>query len=118
MHAMQPTTIPQNQESTMTYKFSLPTLVLALVCVEHQLFAALPPLYQSKKEIEAILADPQFGERLSSGDRIEEITKTTSGYLIVTNHRILQVDVHYKGGKHIGPASFTLEFQTPIDTKE
>lgn len=93
-------------------------LVVTFLCFASQAFAVLPPLYQGKKEIEAIFSHPQFGETLPSGDVIQEITKVSSGYLIITNKRIVPVVVEYKKTQQIGPSQFTLEFKSSIDLSD
>ena len=56
-------------------------------------FAALPPLAQSTKEIQALLADANFYKSLGSAEIIKEIVRNETGYLVVTQHYTMQVDV-------------------------
>lgn len=72
--------------------------------------AALPPLWQSTKEIKAILDDPQFGSSLQSGEEIQKIKRTEGGWLIVTNKNHLLVKVIPKPQANPGPKNFALEF--------
>jgi hypothetical protein len=72
--------------------------------------ALLPPLYQGSTEIKAILADPQLGQKLSSGDVITKIEKTDRGYLIVTNKHRLEVTVDYEPAERPGPAQYVIRF--------
>jgi hypothetical protein len=72
--------------------------------------AALPPLYQGIKELQALLDDPDLSAELTSGEVIESIKKTESGYEVQTNRSRLQVDVHYKPQSVPGPVSFDLQF--------
>lgn len=74
------------------------------------LSAALPPLYQGLAELKAILNDPQLSKELQSGEVIESLEKTETGYEIHTNKSQLQVEVHYKPQKQPGPVQFDLEF--------
>lgn len=73
-------------------------------------FAALPPLYQSVKELKAILEDPELANELTSGEVIESIEKNESGYEVRSNRSHLQIDVHYKPQSMPGPVAFDLQF--------
>ncbi len=78
-------------------------------------FSALPPLAQSIKEMQAILADSRLYHSLGSPEMIQEFVRTEEGYLITTQHYTLQVNVKYLRGQHrIGPVQFELEFDEPI----
>lgn len=72
--------------------------------------AALPPFYQSTKELIAILENKQLEEKLSSGESIESVTRNEKGYLFVTNQHNLQVDVRYTPNVQPGPVQFDLYF--------
>lgn len=72
--------------------------------------AALPPLHQSIKELKAILDDPELSKELTSGEVIEAIERTESGYEVYTNRSSLQVDVHYQSQATPGPIPFDLQF--------
>lgn len=78
--------------------------------------AALPPLYQSSAEINAIMIDDQLGRKLQSGELITDIHKNEQGYLITTNHNRLQVNVEYMPSRP-GPVKFNLHFEDPIPLK-
>ncbi len=73
--------------------------------------AVLPPLYQSLAELKSIITDPRLGQVLESGELIKEISRTSDGYVIVTNHHELPVKVIFKKNAHPGPAQFTIEFE-------
>ncbi len=77
-------------------------------------FAALPPFYQSKKEIEAILKSEELSKALDSADLILKIEQNEKGYLITTNKHTLQVDIAPKQNRMPGPMQFTLRFHTAI----
>jgi hypothetical protein len=72
--------------------------------------AALPPLYESAKEIRALLESPKLGELLGSGDAIQSITKVDDGFIVATTKHIIKVDVVYDPVDHPGPAKFHLVF--------
>lgn len=78
------------------------------------LFAVLPPLAQSSKEIKAILNDSQLYKDLGSGQVIQEIVRTEDGYVVRTQDYKLDVDVEYQPQSRPGPAQFTLHFHEPV----
>ncbi len=82
-------------------------------------FAALPPLAQSTREMQALLADTRFYDALGSAEQIKDIIRTDKGYLVLTQHYAMRVDIKYGGGdkKIIGPVHFELEFHDPIDLR-
>lgn len=88
-------------------------IVLAF-CQIGVLEAALPPLYQAKKEMEAILTSPELGQHFHSGEVLQGITKVANGYLVVTNQSAMFVEVRYAQDKRVGPARFHLIFHDPM----
>jgi hypothetical protein len=85
--------------------------ITSLILASSHVLAALPPMAQSAREIRAILDDPHMHEQLGSAERIHEIVRNESGYLVKTDHYTLQVDVIYGGTeRRIGPIQFRLEF--------
>ncbi len=82
-------------------------------------FAALPPLAQSKRELQTLLSDNRFYESLGSAEFIQEIIHTDQGYLVVTQNYTMRVDVKYgcEDRKMIGPVPFELEFNAPVHIK-
>lgn len=82
-------------------------------------FAALPPLAQSTRELQALLSDGKFYESLGSAEPIKDIIRTDKGYLVLTQNYAMRVDVKYGGGdrKIIGPVHFELEFNPPVDLR-
>ena len=100
-------------------KFGLFILgVTAFLSMTPCVYAVLPPLYQSQREIKAILENKKLGEQLSSGCGVQKIQRNKKGYEITTIRHRIQVDVIYqaKTPGHVGPAKFTLCFHeaTPI----
>lgn len=87
------------------------------VLIASTTFAALPPLAQSTREMQALLSDGKFYESLGSAEQIKEIIRTDQGYLILTQNYVMRVDVKYGGGdrKIIGPIHFELEFNPPVN---
>lgn len=74
-------------------------------------FGLLPPLAEAIVEIKAILNSPELTKNLSSGEVFDAITKTDTGFLIVTNRSRLAVDVIYQPTGIPGPAKFSLKFR-------
>lgn len=93
------------------------TFVTSLFCMS-ALSAALPPLYQDLREIQAILEDPRLTKALTDDQAIVSISRisdnATNGYDIMTNKCSLHVDVVYVPTKLMGPAKFELNFQEPV----
>lgn len=105
---------------------SLPLLLISgfIFLFSSQSFAALPPYFQSRKEIIEILNDPKVSEKIGSGRVIDSITRTTTGYNIVARECTLEIKLNYlpnKDGK-VGPVNY--EFQmgeftcTPIQSED
>lgn len=86
-----------------------------ILCFAISTYAALPPLAQSVRELQAILADPHVQEELGSAEAIEEIVRTDNGYELKTQSRRLPVDVQYKPAKRPGPVPFELQFYPAIN---
>ena len=84
------------------------TVLASITIIQAQ--AALPPLYQTSKEIMMMMQDSQLGEKLQSGEVIEKIEKNKDGYEIVTNKSHLQVTILYELAKQPGPVNFKLHF--------
>ena len=78
-------------------------------------YAVLPPLYQSLREIDAIISDERVQNFFTSGERIEEISKNDDGYVIISNKRKVQVNVLYIPTQNIGPVKFELQFHEAQD---
>jgi hypothetical protein len=76
--------------------------------------AALPPLAQSSREIKAILESRELYQILGGAEPIEQIARTENGYLVVTAHKELLVDIHYVASNKIGPREFELYFHPAV----
>ena len=79
-------------------------------------WAALPPLYQSSREITAILSDPFLHP--FTGERIVSLKKTEEGYLLETTRHCFLVDVKTSPASMPGPVPFSLEFHEPVLKKD
>jgi hypothetical protein len=92
--------------------------ILLLLITPFFTFAALAPLPQSLREIEAILTYPALSDFLPQSSSINEITKISDGYLIITDSHILKVTIVMDKQKRIGPKKFSLKFGKAIPLKE
>ena len=91
------------------------TILGVLLLGSQAAFAALPPLSQSGKEIQAIVNSQESYRLLGGADRIEKVSRVEKGYVIATRHKEVKVDVNYVKTDRIGPAEFTLYFHTPVE---
>lgn len=85
--------------------FTLPLIVSSLA------LGALPPFYQSAREIKAVLDDASVAEKFGSGKAIEGINKDPqeSTYYVASKDCFLAVKVVYGESTQPGPVPFTLE---------
>jgi hypothetical protein len=90
------------------------TLLAIMLASSSVACAALPPLAQSGREIKAILDSQETYTLLGGEEPIDQIVRTENGYLLITAHKQLLVDIRYLPFKKIGPAEFELGFHPPI----
>lgn len=90
-------------------------IAICLVCISAHLSAALPPFAQSVRELDAILNGEEIKNYVPVGDMILQITRTPPGYILITNKRIVLIDVIYCPDSGIGPVKFKLIFKGPCD---
>jgi hypothetical protein len=92
---------------------------LIFIFLASSTFAVLPPLAQSTREVQALLADGRFYDALGSAEQIKDIIRTDKGYLVLTENYAMRVDIKYGGGdkKIIGPLPFELQFYQPINLR-
>lgn len=93
------------------------SILLASLAFSASVSAILPPLYHTSNEIKAILVNPEFGQKLHSGEMIESIQRNEDGYLVTTNQHTMQVHVKYLPSERPGPAQFDLQFDEPVSTR-
>lgn len=86
-------------------------LVLSVGALSSPLQAVLPPLYQTSKELSAVLQGDLLGKALPAGEPILEIRRNSQGYEITTLHYHVQANVIYKTSDRPGPAQFEVEFE-------
>ena len=92
------------------------TVLMLSIFFLGRLESALPPFAESKREIEAILSHQEITQYIPSGDTIIQIVKTSSGYLIITNYRIVPVSIRHVARQNLGPARLTVQFHNSIET--
>ncbi len=85
------------------------------ISIASTMFAVLPPLAQSTKEMRAILNDSQLYQMLGSSQNIQEMSRTDFGWVVKTQDLALEIDVIYTPQKQPGPAQFELRFRQPVE---
>jgi hypothetical protein len=73
--------------------------------------AALPPFYQSTKEITAALNSPEASQFFDSADLIIAIEKKDNGYLITTNRQKIFAEIVPQEAPFPGPIPFTVRYK-------
>jgi hypothetical protein len=73
-------------------------------------YAALAPLQESIREINAVLNHPDFAKSLNENGAILMIQHKDNSYIIRTTHQQLVVDVIYQTQNRPGPQAFKLVF--------
>lgn len=86
-------------------------MVCAALVFSSASFAALPPLYQSQRELMSVLQNNEVLEKLGSGSPIDGIIRNEKGYSVLSKGCTLQVDVIYLPlpDGMVGPAKYKLE---------
>ncbi len=78
------------------------------------LVATLSPFYESISELQAILTHKTLRESFPANERIHEVIKDDSGYLIATENYQMQVDVIFQEQTMPGLKRFSLKFYDPL----
>ena len=84
--------------------------LFACLLISSTSYAALPPAWQGVKELQTILQDRGLSQYLESGDNIEGITRVEKGWIITTNHSVIDVEVKPIPQDVPGPEKFELKF--------
>lgn len=93
-------------------------ILTALLLTATPLFAVLPPLAQSEREIKAIMSSQEGYDLLGGQDPIMQIVRTETGYEVITSRKKMKVDVIYeKNNKMVGPGEFKLKFYPPVGSE-
>lgn len=93
----------------MDMPVDLPRSVVVQTVGQHLM--ALPPFFQTTKELNSLLSDPRLYSTLGGAESIERIERSAHGYVVSTKNYSVEVTVHYTpSGYRAGPARFELEF--------
>ena len=88
-------------------------LLIASICIGATsiLFAALSPFFQTKKEIVALLEEPEVAKQLGHHRSIDSVSKHNSTYTITSNSCTLTADIEYLPSPRgwAGPAAFVFK---------
>ncbi len=84
-------------------------MFLGMIFLSATAHAALPPYYQSAREIEMILKSRAVAEAMHSVSPIQEIKRTEQGYTVSVDGCFVAVKVKYLPNTNIGPAKFEIE---------
>lgn len=87
--------------------------IVILVLWSFGAFSALPPFFQSTSELNRIINDERVYEKLGSGQLIEEVRRTDSGWIILTQSYSLKIDVVNIPSKLVGAHEFELVVNDP-----
>lgn len=85
--------------------------------------AALPPYYESMREIAMVISDPQVTQIITSARPIQSIVKTGTGYNITAGDCTLSVDIlsappkSENGTPMVGPADLKVQIAQNTCTK-
>ncbi|NDD58267.1 MAG: hypothetical protein EBZ47_03310 [Chlamydiae bacterium] len=85
-------------------------LITAMVSFTGICQAALPPLPQAAREIEAIVKNDFFRSKGMLSEGFVKIEKTDEGFIVETNHFVIPVIVEYLPKKMPGPVHFEVYF--------
>lgn len=90
-------------------------ILLLLPCTT--ICGALPSIYQSIDEYQALLENPQLGSLMGNNETIESILRTPQGFLVKGKHLQLEVEIVYVEEEGTGPQEFDLKFKEPVSLK-
>ena len=82
--------------------------MLASFLVSGSAFAALPPFYQTAREMKEVLSNQDVAAKLGVGNQITSIYRVEHGYIVSTSQCALPVTVNYLPSTVPGPALFEL----------
>ena len=83
-------------------------ILLSCTLLNLDLEAALPPFYQSVRELKQIIDSPEVASELGSAEPILDIQRNSAGYLITSLKDSVQVDIVYEAQEMPGPKNFHL----------
>ncbi len=87
-------------------------LLCILALIPTFAFAALPPLYQSVNEFQAILESKELSVYFPAGESIQDIRRMSEELFVVqSEQRKVYVEIHYTPKQKVGPLQFQLVFR-------
>ena len=75
-------------------------------------FAVLSPLAQSIREMQQLVQSREI-QKIPNSEVIEEIVRTDTGFVILTENYQIVVDRTYRDRSFLGPKQVELYFHTP-----
>jgi hypothetical protein len=90
--------------------------ILSLSATSPMASAALPPYYQTAREIQAVVENGDLAQKIGSGRAITSITRKDGGYTVIASECEVFVKVVYEAPPEglVGAARFHLEVATPL----
>jgi len=85
-------------------------IVLFQSMISIGLEGALPPVYESIRELQALIDSPELVPALEGVAPITEIQRRDNRFIVVTPNKTIEVTVVYQPVDHPGPAKFYLDF--------
>jgi len=85
----------------------------AFLVLASQGFCILSPLNQSIREMNAVLDSFEL-RKLNQSEEIQEIVRSDSGFVVLTNDSVINVSIVYNPSTLIGPRQFSLQFEEPV----
>jgi hypothetical protein len=73
-------------------------------------FAALPPIYQSLKELQMLVQDPRLAQQFKPGEMITCIQKDGDHFVVSSKQSEVIVGIVYEQLEQPGPARFHFDF--------
>ena len=88
-------------------------ILFSLFLTASPLCALLPPLYQSVEEYTRLLKDPELEKAIGSGQVIESIERTATGFIVKGNRSSVEAKIVYEPQNHPGKAHFHFIITNP-----
>lgn len=95
-----------NMEISLNYQ----NKIAKLTTHEVKKLGALPPGVQQQREIDAILSHSIWKTEDFENEKIFNIRRTESGYLVTTSSHVMHFDVKYLPSPNMGPIPFQIDF--------
>ncbi|KAF3363324.1 hypothetical protein PHSC3_000078 [Chlamydiales bacterium STE3] len=73
--------------------------------------ALLPPLWESVAQIKTVLDSTELKNYLESGERIESLSRSDEGFIIITNASTIRAIISPEPQHYPGPAKYHVHFE-------